>query len=314
MRAGEMRRILKEKGVAELAGTLNLEEEFREASQRLGLLGLSPYEAMSYIALVARGYGDAETIASTARIPRTSAYKVLQSLQQKGFAVATSGRPVIYKPEPPSKIRERVQSLISETFDKLELLHEIVADRGEPQLIYTIMGRERVLAKIRELLDMSTKSFVLCTPCFSVIRDYLGKRFVSAIQRGVDVTVITSPFQRVRERVRVIRNDSLLVTDVISDGQRALLASLDLTACGFTDNAELSKHLQRFLEYLITESQREGQREGGGGASHEGPATHQPPVEPEGGGVAAGVDPSDGPQRSGQRSAKQGRRAPHSPQ
>ncbi|MEM2869930.1 MAG: helix-turn-helix domain-containing protein [Thermoplasmata archaeon] len=260
MKVEEMRRILKERGVAELASSIDLAEEFREASERLGLLGLSPYEAMSYIALVARGYGDAESIASTARIPRTSAYKVLQALRQKGFAVATSGRPVIYKPEPPSRIRERVQSGISETFDKLELLHEIVADRGEPQLIYTITGKERVLAKIRELLDVATSSFVICTPCFSEIREYLGKKFTNAIQRGVSVTVITTPFQRVRDSVRVIRNDSLLVTDVISDGQRALLASLDLSACGFTDNAELSKHLERFLEYLVAESQRSGRR------------------------------------------------------
>lgn len=264
MRAEDMRRVLKEKGVSELASSLDLAEEFREASERLGLMGLSPYEAATYIALVAHGYGDAETIANTARIPRTSSYKVLQSLQQKGFAVATSGRPVIYKPEPPSKIRELVHSRISETFDKLELLHEIVAERGEPQLIYTITGREKVLAKIGELLDKSMESFVICTPCFSEIREHLGRRFTNALQRGVKITVVTTPFQKVRDDVEVIRNDSLLVTDVISDGQRALLAALDLSACGFTDNAELSRHLQRFLEILINASRRSGGGRAGG--------------------------------------------------
>ena len=255
MKTREMREILKEGGVAGLAEKVDLTEEFKEASARLGMIGLSPYEATTYIALVAHGYGDAETIASTAGIPRTSSYKVLQSLEQKGFANSTSGRPVIYKPEPPAKMREMVEAQIRETFEKLELLHEIVGEKGEPQLIYTITGRDKVLAKIGELLDKSATSFVISTPVFAEIRDELGKKFTNAIQRGVEVVVITAPFQRVKEEVKVIRNENLIATDVISDSSRALLASTDLSACGFTDNPGLSQHLQRFLDILINSSQ-----------------------------------------------------------
>lgn len=255
MKAKEMRELLKAGGITGLADKVDLAAEFKEASQRLGMIGLSPYEAMTYISLVAHGYGDAETIAATAGIPRTSAYKVLQSLQQKGFAIATSGRPVIYKPEPPVKMREQVEAKIRETFEKLELLHEIVGERGEPQLIYTITGRGRVMAKIGELLDKSAASFIISSPVYSEIRDELGKKFTNAIQMGVEITVITAPFQRVMEEVRVVRNDNLIATDVISDMERALIAGLDLSACGFTDNAELARHLQRFLEILIDGSQ-----------------------------------------------------------
>jgi sugar-specific transcriptional regulator TrmB len=260
MKTREMRELLKAGGVAGLAEKVDLAEEFQEASVRLGMIGLSPYEAMTYIALVAHGYGDAETIAATAGIPRTSSYKVLQSLQQKGFANATSGRPVIYKPEPPAKMRGLVESQIRETFEKLEMLHEIVGEKGEPQLIYTITGRDKVLAKIGELLDKSGRSFVISTPVFSDIRDELGKKLTNAIQRGVEVIVITAPFQRVNEDVRVIRNDNLIATDVISDSQSALLASLDLSACGFSDNPGLSQHLQRFLDILINSSQAQKDR------------------------------------------------------
>jgi sugar-specific transcriptional regulator TrmB len=255
MQTGAMRDILKAEGITGLADKLDLAAEFKEASVRLGMIGLSPYEAMTYIALVAHGFGDAETIASTAGIPRTSSYKVLQSLQRKGFAIATSGRPVIYKPEPPAKMREMVSSQITETFEKLELLHEIVGEKGEPQLIYTITGREKVLAKIGEMLDLSTSTLLISTPVFAEIRDGMARKFQNALQRGVAITVITAPFQRVKDEVRVIRNTSLIATDVISDQQRALLASLDLTACGYTDNPELARHLLRFLEILINSSQ-----------------------------------------------------------
>ena len=102
-----------------------LEREFQSVSGKLESLGLSTYESKAYIALIAHGYGNAELIAKTAQIPRTSAYSVLKSLEAKGFAIATSGRPVIYKPEPPSKIFERVKVELEETFQKLELIHEI---------------------------------------------------------------------------------------------------------------------------------------------------------------------------------------------
>src|SRR5437870_5655798 len=79
-----------------LAGGVDLELEFERATKTLESIGLSGYEARGYIALVAHGYGSAETIAETAHIPRTSAYKVRQSLRQKGFAISRSrGEPPV---------------------------------------------------------------------------------------------------------------------------------------------------------------------------------------------------------------------------
>jgi sugar-specific transcriptional regulator TrmB len=129
-----------------------LEKEFKKVSGSLESIGLSAYESKAYIALVAHGYGNAELIAKTAQIPRTSAYSVLKSLEAKGFAIATSGRPVIYKPEPPAKIYERVRADLEETFQKLEMIHEILRERGEPQLVFTITGKDKVIEKIGELL------------------------------------------------------------------------------------------------------------------------------------------------------------------
>src|SRR3970040_266978 len=108
----------------------DLEKEFEQATRTLESIGLSSYEARGYIALVAHGYGSAETIAATARIPRTSAYKVLQSLCAKGFAISTKGRPTIFKPEAPAKIKGKVIERLSESFDKIDLLHQLLRDTG----------------------------------------------------------------------------------------------------------------------------------------------------------------------------------------
>ena len=130
---------------------IDLEKEYEKVARTLESIGLSSYEARGYVALVAHGFGSAETIAETARIPRTSAYKVLQSLCNKGFAISTRGRPTIFKPESPGKVKDRVIEHLEDTFAKLDLLHEVLRKKGEPQLVYTISSKPRVLEKIGEI-------------------------------------------------------------------------------------------------------------------------------------------------------------------
>lgn len=235
---------------------IDITTEFQEISSQLEMLGLSPYEAKAYVALVAHGCGDANTIAKTATIPRTSSYKILESLKAKGFALATTGRPIMYKPESPEKIKDRTISSFEGMFEKLEFLHEIVRERGEPQLVYTITDKGKVLQKIGELLEKSSRSFIISTPKFSELKDRLSKKMVGAIKRGIDITIVTAPLQKVPEtfrakNVKIIRKKGLLATDVISDNERALIAAPDLEACGYTDNAILAAHLERFLQILI---------------------------------------------------------------
>ncbi|OGS49266.1 MAG: transcriptional regulator [Euryarchaeota archaeon RBG_16_68_13] len=231
---------------------MDLEAEYEAATKTLESIGLSSYEARGYIALVAHGYGSADTIAETAKIPRTSSYKVLQSLCNKGFAISTRGRPTIFKPEAPSKVKQRVIEHLEDTFSKLDLLHEVLRDKGEPQLVYTIATKLRVLEKIGELIDKATDTIIVSTPTFSEIRENLGKKIEHAITRGTRFTVITEPGQKIPEGATSVFRRGLIATDVIVDGSSALIASPDLSACGYTDNASLSKHLENFLELIMS--------------------------------------------------------------
>ena len=83
--------------IEQVAGSLGSEvnTEYRRAVEVLGRVGLTVYEARAYIALVARGIGDAASLAHAAGIPRTSAYKVLESLVEKGYAKPTGGKPIL---------------------------------------------------------------------------------------------------------------------------------------------------------------------------------------------------------------------------
>jgi sugar-specific transcriptional regulator TrmB len=228
--------------------------EYREIAGTLSRLGLSEYEARAYIALVAAGAATATFVADIGQIPRTSAYKTLRSLEKKGFARSKTGRPISFSATDPAQLAERLVVETRDAFSKIESVKDLLSERGVPQLVYTVLGKERVFDKIGEMLDKSEVSFVISSPSIAEFRRRLAKRFANAISRGVEVTIITGPFMKVPENVKVIRRRGLIATDVIMDAKTALLAAPDLSACGYTDNEALSAHLQDFLR-IMTESE-----------------------------------------------------------
>jgi len=239
------------KAVASLGGDFDeLMKEYLNVASTFSRLGLSEYESRAYVALVALGAGSANIVAEVAQIPRTSSYKVMRSLEQKGFVRKLQRRPRSFSPVDPSEVSKRLVAQVEESFGKVSALRNLLSERGVPQLVYTIMGKERVLDKIGEMLDKSESNFVMSSPSLSRMRTRLGKKFSSAISRGVSITVITVPFVKAPRGVRVIRRKALFATDVISDGKTALLAAPDLSACGYTDNEALSKHLEDFLRIM----------------------------------------------------------------
>jgi sugar-specific transcriptional regulator TrmB len=235
---------------------MDLRQEFDRAASDLEATGLSSYESKAYVALVAMGFGTADEIAGLSRIPRTSSYKVLASLEEKGFVHSTKGRPIVYRPEDPGLVYSRIKDRLDETFAKLEFLHEVVREKGSPQLIFTITGKSRVLDKIGELVDTADKDFIISTPVYAELRNTVQDRVKNALKRGVMVTAIVEPGVRVQEGVRVVRAERLVATDVVSDSTMALIASPDLSACGFSANPFLAEHLMRFLEIVIKDFER----------------------------------------------------------
>ena len=237
--------------ISSLGGDVDqLMKEYTKISSTLGMLGLSVYESRAYIALVALGSGSTSFVAEIGRIPRTSTYRTLRGLEERGFVRSLPGRPKSFAPVDPSELSNRFVKEVEDSFARVSSLKDLLSERGVPQLVYTIMGKERVIDKIAEMLDKSEHTFVMSSPSMSAIRSKLGKKFGSAISRNVGITIITSPFVKAPKGVRVIRRKALIATDVISDGKTALLAAPDLSACGYTDNEALSKHLEDFLRIM----------------------------------------------------------------
>jgi HTH-type transcriptional regulator, sugar sensing transcriptional regulator len=228
-----------------------IDEEIEAIATVLREVGLSDYEARSYIALVAMDHGTAEGVGETAGIPRTSAYKVLRSLEIKGFVNSMEGRPILYHPVAPEEIRGEIIERISQAFGKLSQVKGLLSERGVPQLVFTIAGKEKVIEKIGEMLDRSKRSFIISTPMIKELRQEHEARFREAVRRKVEVLLLTEPSMKVPSATKVYRKSGLLATDVISDGEMALIAAPDLSLCGYTDNPFLAKHIESFLKGAI---------------------------------------------------------------
>jgi sugar-specific transcriptional regulator TrmB len=227
-----------------------LRKEYESVIAVLRNCGLSEYEALSYVGLVALGFGNPQRVSEISKIPRTSAYKALALLEKKGFVTGTQGKPKVYHPVDPLVKGDEIAESIREAFRKLSLVTGILSEKGVPQLIYTIVGHDKVMEKIGEMIDSATSRVIIATPAIRDIRKKLGKKFSDAKKRGVSITVITAPSVKLPEHTESYRVSELIATDVVSDSRRALIAAPDLGACGYTDNETLAGHLESFLSLL----------------------------------------------------------------
>ncbi len=228
-------------------------EHIMKTANMLKILGLSSYEAQAFASLVYHGVANADTIADTAGIPRTSAYKVMESLVSRGFARETEGRPRMFKPEDMSKIKDDFISSVNKLFDDLKELQDVLPSKGDPQLVFTIYGRSKVMSKMAEMFDLTEREILIATPRIREIRSELKKNIENALKRGVKVVFITPPNKRVPHNTIVYRKEGLIATDVASDDSRAMLAGADLDACGYTDNPVLSLHVLQFINMMMND-------------------------------------------------------------
>ncbi|EQD69921.1 Transcriptional regulator TrmB [mine drainage metagenome] len=232
-------------------------ELISRTTEMLKMLGLSSYEAQGFAALVYHGVANADTVADTAKIPRTSAYKVMESLVNKGLAKETEGRPRMFKPEDMSRIRGDFEKKLNDLFIDLKNLQDILPSKGEPQLVYTIYGSTQVMEKLREMINLTETELYVCTPRVREIRTELKKQIENAIKRNIRVVFVTPPNKRVPANVEVFRKEGLIATDVVSDQKRAMLAGPDLDACGYTDNPALALHVYQFINMMLASDNKE---------------------------------------------------------
>lgn len=150
-------------------------EEFRE-------LGLSSYEAKSYLSLLEKDTLSVSEVARLAGIPRANAYEALEKLLAKGFCIARPGRIKQYSALDPSLLEEKAVPALDNHFEgELNKLH---AKRDEV-LTEKKAARERLATLTDELTPLYRNSRSNGNPLeyIEIIKDpfLIHKRFMDLV-------------------------------------------------------------------------------------------------------------------------------------
>lgn len=216
--------------------------------------GLTSYEAKAYVALAGLGPSEPKKVAEEARIPYPSAYTALKTLQSKGWVELVVKKPVTYRAKKPGDVKAVISSSLEDTFRELQKVY-----RSEPteeaELVYTLRGSDKVLAKIYEMLRGARKSVIVVAPAMGLENAKVMELLSRATERGVEVRAICD-----EEAVGLlppgveIRTGNQVAFDLLVDDKVALIGLPDHSACGWVDSPTVASHFKQFLELLWSTS------------------------------------------------------------
>ena len=205
-----------------------------DAKKILREVGLREYETRAYLILLERGVMTASEVSEHGGIPYSKVYETLNSLERKGWIEVERGRPSRYFPKAPSESLEvarlRLEDMVNSwkhvILGELQPLYEKRELLEKPD-IWILRGEFSILAKLKEMLDVTRKELMIAAPAFA-------KGFVDASvsvlgqvrNRGVSVKVMVAGDWDVEKIAKVGEarlRDNLFGGGVIVDGKEALL-------------------------------------------------------------------------------------------
>lgn len=213
-------------------------------------LGLTEYEAKTYIALTSIKSAVPREVASLAGIPYPSTYDALEALVKKGWVEVAQGRPRRYRARSPELIQKDSIAAVERVFTELEKIYESSMERIEkPEIIYTIVGKAAVIKKIQEALSRAKKEVIVILPHHGEFASYLNQIFTTLIEKGIKVRLVAEskvPLKNIEVRLR----RPILAVDVLVDEKEAIIGLPNYSACGWVENPAIAKHFKEFLELL----------------------------------------------------------------
>jgi sugar-specific transcriptional regulator TrmB len=230
------------------------ELEFRRFWQRLQSLGLTAYEARSYLVLVGHPQFKALELAARARVPRQKIYEVLDSLVEKGFARMVQDRTKLFSAISPDqavpsylarRAKEMELQFADQTKDGQEMVRELMTaytegqgGRGTLDFLRIINDPLQAALQFRRLMsEAQAQYFEFSRPPYAV--DPLeAAQVIQACRRGVSCRILVEHGTLDAEHERFLSEYSAAGVEVrniekvplkmaVIDGRRGLLALLD---------------------------------------------------------------------------------------
>jgi sugar-specific transcriptional regulator TrmB len=153
-----------------------------ESVRALETLGLTGKEAHAYLHLLRHGASTAQQVSLLLGVQYPAVYRILQSLQSKGWIDVSQERPNRYRARAPRIVGEEARQ---SRHDDLIAAAEVVAglkeaalpkDRGAGADLWIYKGAESIGRKLREVI-LSSDNQILCVSPFPVAPEILRLLF-----------------------------------------------------------------------------------------------------------------------------------------
>lgn len=159
-------------------------------------LGLSNYEARTFVALQKLGTGSARDVHDVAAIPRSQVYGAAESLESQGLIEVQRSNPITYRPVSLEEARERLADRFerdqSQAFEYLEDVRNQQAGAEEREDIWTISGSAAVTTRLLNLISKADDHIVFAIKSVDLLPSDVFDAIVARADTGVDVFVVTT--------------------------------------------------------------------------------------------------------------------------
>jgi HTH-type transcriptional regulator, sugar sensing transcriptional regulator len=152
-------------------------------------LGMTEYEARSYLALLEKsplsGYG----VARSSGVPRSKIYEVLDSLVKKGAVLTNHGDRVQYAPLPANEFVARCRTEMEAVLKQAEAgLERFPTRASSGGLIWDIRGRQEIIERGRDLIRRAGQGILM--EVWAADAKEFRADLAAAAGRGVQVVVV----------------------------------------------------------------------------------------------------------------------------
>lgn len=239
-------------------------------------MGLSEYEAATYVGLLQGGTSTAKEVAERTGVPQSRVYDVLDTLNTKGFVVVQEGRPKKFGPVDPNqavsqfrdfKRREHVRRLdeiqgLGEHFlDAVEEVDYGQEGDDEVDISWSYPNRHHILEKLERFCEGATSEILMITTpeSFERIANHHAELLATKADAGVEIRALISDDRTldpaVRDRTAELM-EMRFVQDIRGrlytyDGEHVLLAFRSPNDDGYVGISTTSPHLYATLSQLF---------------------------------------------------------------
>lgn len=200
---------------------------------KLTELGFTEYEAKVYLALLDDYPASGYQISKTAGVPRSMVYEALGRLKLRGAVLETPDeRATLYRPLPPDVLLDNHEAAQRRLIDELRAGLTGLYQAREEDFVWSIRGRDALLAYARELIGRAQREvfLVLDDPDVTSLEEVI----TATCQRGVSTSAVLTGVASLRcgQVVRHPPLESQLhelagMLVVVVDGTESLVAASD---------------------------------------------------------------------------------------